>query len=542
MDETKSVTSSSGKTMLKGAAIISGAGIAVKIIGAFFRIPLTNWIGEIGMSYYSVAYNIYAALIVMATSGFPVALSRMVSENIAVGRNKNAHKVFKVFLVLMAVSGLLFSVICFFGAEGFTSYLGNPLAAKAVKAVAPAIVLVSLLSAFRGYFQGQQNMNPTALTEILEQLIRVVFGLSLAGILIKSGLDRAAAGASFGATAGALAGLAFIIFIYALHKKNIEKRIARGDQSCDPSSKIIKKIFMIAIPIIIGAEIIPIMNSIDMVIVLRRLQVTGWTEVEAQTLYAIISAFCNPLIGLPQILIQAIAISIVPAITSSVARKSVSDTKENAELGFRLTTFIAAPCVCGLFFLARPILHLVYPLVPDGAEMAVIPLMILSVSILFIALYNTSTAILQAVNRQWYPVVYLAIGVLAKIPISFITVGIKAINIKGTCTSTVLAFAIAAILNMWDVRKHLGIKFEASIFVKPIIASVVMGIAAFGTQKLLALLIGGRLSTVIAVLVAVLVYAVIVIVFRVITPQDMKMLPKGEKLNALIRRFIRWED
>ena len=200
-------TSSSGKTMIKGAAIISGAGIVVKIIGAFFRIPLTNWIGELGMSYYQVAYTIYSALLIMATAGFPVALSRMVSENIAVGRNRNAHKIFNIFLVLMTGVGLLFAAICFFGAESLSNYIGNPLAVKAVRSIAPAIFLVSLLSAYRGYFQGRQNMNPTALTEILEQLVRVIVGLSLTGILIKKGLDSAASGAAFGATAGAAAAL-----------------------------------------------------------------------------------------------------------------------------------------------------------------------------------------------------------------------------------------------------------------------------------------------------------------------------------------------
>ena len=528
--------------MVKGAAIISGAGILVKIIGAFFRIPLTNWIGELGMSYYQVAYTIYSALLIMATAGFPVALSRMVSENMAVGKNRNAHKIFRVFLVLMGVIGVLLFTICFFGAESLSNFIGNPLAAKSVRAVAPAILIVSLLAAYRGYFQGRQNMNPTALTQILEQLVRVIVGLALTGILIKKSLEKAAAGAVFGATAGAAAGLALMVFIFVLHKKSINKLVTMGDQTCDDTVSIVKKIFIIAIPIMIGAEVLPIMNSLDMVIVLRRLQATGWSMEEAQSLYAIISAFCSTLIGLPQVFIQSIAISIVPAIAGAVARNSMVDTRENISLGYKLTMFVSAPCAFGMFFLARPILYLMYPMRLEGAETAVVPLMILSLSIILFSVYNTTTGILQAVNKQWLPVIYLAIGVLAKIPISYITVGIKSLNIRGTCASTVIAFAIAAFFNARAVEKNTGIKTDLSVFVKPVLASIAMGVIALVSQKGLALILGGRIATVIAVLIGVVVYMVLAIAFKVVSPQDLRMLPKGEKINSLIGRFVNWEE
>ena len=541
MDEKKTMNTS-GKTMIKGAAIISAAGIVVKIIGAFFRIPLTNWIGELGMSYYQVAYTIYSALLIMATAGFPVALSRLVSENLAVGKNRNAHKIFRVFLVLMAVIGLVLFAVCFFGAESLSGFIGNPLAVRAVKAIAPSIFLVTLLSAYRGYFQGRQNMNPTALTQILEQLVRVIVGLALTIILLKKSIERAAAGAAFGATAGAAAGLAFIVFIYILHKKSIYRRLSLGDQSCDSTVDIIKKVFIIAIPIMIGAEVVPIMNSLDMVIVLRRLQATGWTSEEAQALYAVISAFCSTLIGLPQVFIQSIAISIVPAIASAMARKNMSDTAENVSLGYRLTMLVSAPCAFGMFFLARPILYLMYPMRLEGAETAVVPLMILSLSIVLLSVYNTTTGILQAVNKQWLPVIYLAIGVLIKVPISYITVGIKVLNIRGTCASTVIAFIVAAYLNTRAVEKHTGVKTDIQVFLKPILASVTMGVIALLMQKLFALAVGGRIATVIAVLIGVVVYAVLVVAFRIISPQDLKMIPKGDRINALICRFIKWED
>ena len=528
--------------MIRGAVVIGAAGIMVKIIGVFFRIPLTNWIGELGMSYYQVAYTIYSALLIMATAGFPIALSRMISENVAMGRNRNAYRIFRVFLILMGVVGTLLFLLCYFGADAISAFVGNPLAASAVKSIAPAILILSLLSAYRGYFQGRQNMNPTALTQILEQLIRVIVGLTLTGILIKGGLERAAAGAAFGATAGATAALVFIAFIFILHKKSINKRITLGDQSCDDVTAIIRKILILAIPIIIGAEVIPIMNGLDLVMVTRRLQATGWSEAEAQSLYAVLSAFCSSLVGIPHVFIQSIAISIVPAIASATARNSVNEVRENVSLGYKLMMLISAPCAFGMLFLARPILYLMYPMRIEGAEIAVVPLMILSLSIIFISIYNTTTGILQAVNKQWLPALHLAIGALIKIPILFVTVGIESLNIRGACVSTVVAFVVAAYLNTRAVEKHTGVKAEIGVLLKPVLVSVIMGLVAFLCQKGLAHIIGGRVATVFAVLVGVIIYLVLAVTCRLVSAQELRMLPKGRKINAAIGRFIDWEE
>lgn len=169
-----------GNKFLKGAAVLALAGILMKVLGAVFRIPLTNMIGTDGMSYYGVAYSIYGALVVLATAGIPVAISRLVSENIAINRYRNAHRVFRVALVMMTGIGLITFLICFFGAEMIASLVKNPEAALAVRATAPALLLVPMFSTFRGYFNGRQNMNPTAISELTEQLVRCGVGLYLA--------------------------------------------------------------------------------------------------------------------------------------------------------------------------------------------------------------------------------------------------------------------------------------------------------------------------------------------------------------------------
>ena len=196
------------------------AGIVVKLVGAFFRIPLTNWIGQLGMSYYQVAYLIYSALLVMATAGFPVAISRIVSENNAQGKYRNSHKVFKVSITITGSLGVILSLTCYFGAEALTTRIGNPNATLAVQSMALALFFVPLLSAIRGFFQGRQNMKPTAISEIVEQLVRVVVGLILAKSFLGSGLPQSAAGAAFGASVGAGASLALMILIYFHQKAN----------------------------------------------------------------------------------------------------------------------------------------------------------------------------------------------------------------------------------------------------------------------------------------------------------------------------------
>lgn len=269
----------SGNKILRGAAILGIAGLVVKILGAVFRIPLQAMIGEEGMAYYGYAYPLYALFLVIATAGIPVAISRLVSEKIALKDYAGAHKVFRVSGWLLFSIGMAAFVICFFGAEIISErIIGDAGAIKPLKAIAPALIFVPVMSAFRGYFQGRQNMNPTALSQFVEQVFRVGVGLALAYFLLDNSLDAAAAGATFGATAGAIAGLVIIVLIYMFNKKTINYNIRKHHRTgvSESSSSIIKQILVIAIPITIGSAIIPIVNVADSMIVTRRLLDSGF--------------------------------------------------------------------------------------------------------------------------------------------------------------------------------------------------------------------------------------------------------------------------
>ena len=538
-----------GNKFLKGAAVLALAGILMKVLGAVFRIPLTNMIGTDGMSYYGVAYSIYGALVVLATAGIPVAISRLVSENIAINRYRNAHRVFRVALVMMTGIGLITFLICFFGAEMIASLVKNPEAALAVRATAPALLLVPMFSTFRGYFNGRQNMNPTAISELTEQLVRCGVGLYLAYRFYKVNLIYAAAGASFGASAGALGGLAIIFLIFLMNRRVFQTKIERGDQEIESKESIAKQILIIAIPIIIGCEIMPIMTLVDTSIVMRVLQNTGWTYAEAKDLYGLFSGFCNALIAFPQMFTQAVAVSLVPAVSAQFKLRNMQGVRVTIVLGKRTTMIMAFPCAFGIFVLAEPILKLLYFAQPESCHEAAPILMVMAISIIFLADMQTSTSVLQSVGKQMVPVRNLAIGCVLKVFATYILVGIHSVNVMGAAIGTMIAYVVAMFLNAYAVKKYTGAggAFERT-YIRPMIAAAIMAACAFGIYRALMMApvwnghseVGASgLCTIIAILCAMMIYAVLIFLVKVITVEELEQIPIGRKLARIVRKFIR---
>lgn len=531
----------SGNKFIKGAAILGIAGVIIKVMGAVFRIPVTNWIGDTGMSYYGFAYAIYGALLVLSTAGIPVAISKMVSERIAVNEYKNAHKVFKVATGLMFTIGLISFAVCFFGGEWITAQLGNPGAALAVKAISPALLFVPLFSAYRGYFQGRQNMNPTAISEITEQMVRVIVGLLLAYILVDVGIQEAAAGASFGASAGSIAGLGIIVIIYMLNRKTIHHKIRVNSQHVEETWDILKKIIIIAVPIIIGSEIMPTMNLLDAGIIMRRLQATGWTLEEAQSMYGLLSGFCSPLIAFPQIFTQAVAVSLVPAIAAAFKIKDTPNVQENVKLGYRMTMIMAFPCAFGILALGEPIMLFMYSAQEASAIAAVPILQIMAISIVFLASTQTSVGVLQAIGKQNLPVIHLAIGCVGKVIATFVLAGVTAINVKGAAIGTLIAYVVAMILNDRAVKKYTGVKFNYELtYLRPCIAAGVMGVCAFAAHKLFVGFLGNSVATLAAIMVGAVVYAILIFSVKAITVDEVETtLPGGTKIAKVVRKFVK---
>ena len=529
---------------LQGAAVLAVAGLLVKVMGVFFRVPLTNWVGAEGMSYYSSVYPFYTFFLLISLAGIPVAISRMISERTAVKNYGGAHRVFNISVWLLGGIGFVSFLIMHFGA-GFIEnvVLNNPGTRYAIQAIAPSLFLVPVMAAYRGYFQGRQNMNPTAVSQLVEQFFRVGVGLSLGYFLIKAGYDKFAAGAIFGCTAGAGAGLAIAVIIYLINRKVIMSQIKRNkhNEELEPWQKIVKEIIIIAIPITIGACIVPLINAIDSMMVMRRLQAVGFSLTESRVLFGKLGGYCASIAGMPQVLIQAIVMSLVPAIAAAYKLKDHDALEENTQFAMRATMIIAFPCTIGMMVLAHPILLMFYPMQAEEVSSTSLVLAIMAIETIPMSPMVTLTGVLQGVDRQMLPVKNLAIGAVVKVILTFILVGIRPINVNGASIGSIACSAVAFWLDARDVRRETGVTFNfRDTYLKPMISSLVMGVAALASYRVLMLILKSNLiSCFLAIVISVIVYGVMVIITGTIKLEELRRLPKGDKLVSVLRRFIK---
>lgn len=526
-------------SFLKGAAILGIAGAIVKVLGAFYRIPLNNILGSEGIGYYQTAYPLYVLLLTISTAGFPVAVAKLVSEKRALGDHKGAHKVFKVAFSGLLIAGILTSLFVFINAKSIVRALGNEDAYYSLIALVPALFFVPIMAAFRGYFQGRQIMTPTAISQIVEQLFRVTTGLLVTYYLLDRGLPIAAGGASFGGSVGAIAGAISMIFIYIFKRKGIREEIGSSLNLQEESvNKIIKDLLIIAIPITIGAAIVPIINSVDTLLVFKRLKSIGFGKEEANVLYGQLTGHAQTLINLPLIFSTALAISLVPAVSMANTKKDYKEIRNITSSGIRITLLIGLPCAFGLFILAKPIIGLLYfkltveEIISTGEILS-----ILSFGVIFLTLVQSLTAILQGLGRPLVPVVNLAIGAGVKVFLTYTLTGIKEINVKGAAISTVAAYFIAALLDLISIRKYTRLKFNIKeIFIKPLMASIGMSLVGKIIYVSFINTIGDKLSTIIAIIIAAISYFILLIVTGSLTYEDFNLLPKGDKIaNKLIK-------
>jgi stage V sporulation protein B len=422
-----------------------------------------------------------------------------------------------------------------------------------MRAIAPCLIFVPTMAAMRGYFQGMQNMRPTAVSQIVEQFFRVVVGLTLAYVLFHmsggSGFiatydayERGAAGAAFGATAGSIGGLLIIALVYALSKKSIHIKIGHShNEAYEPTGLILRRIMIIAVPITIGAAIMPITNLVDVTIVIGRLQEAGFGYEEAKGLYGQLGGFVGSLVYLPQVLIYAVAISLVPLVSAAHRIGDSVGLRENVSLGVRLACIIGFPCAAGLMALSEPIMLLIYPAQAESAISAAEILFTMSAGIFFLSASQTLTGVLQGVGKQGIPVRNLMLGIVLKIVITWILTGIPSVNIQGAAIGTVVAFATAGILNLYAVRKYTGTEIGMwKTFGRPFVAAAIMGLTSKGIYELLRLWIDSNtLPALAAVLIGVILYGVMILVTKTISRDEVGRLPKGDKLLRIIGRFVR---
>lgn len=513
-----------------GAIILLIANALVKVIGAVFKIPLTYILHEDGMGYFSTAYQMYTWMFIVATAGLPVAISKMVSESSAGGNDYEVSRIFSVSMRLLMVIGVAGCAALYFGADFFAQkFLKNSGAAQGIRAVAPAMLFVSAMSAYRGYFQGLQNMIPTACSEVAEALGKLLIGFSAAYILASRGTQQAAAGAVFGVSCGAAMGFLILFVIYQRKKIKIAKSSVQTKIS---DKKILKKLVIIAIPITIGASVFSLTSLIDMAMIMRRLQAGGFSEDMANRLWGAYSGYAFPLFNLPPTLINSITISIVPAIASAFARSEHELAAHTTCKSMKITILVALPCSVGMSMLSTPILNLIY-----NNTTAASSLEILSVGIIFVSLVLVTNAILQATGKAMLPVKNMIIGGIAKVIVNYFMVAHPEININGAPIGTTACYIIILVLNIIDMKKTMHIRFRLSeLVIKPLISVAAMALALFVTAPFFANS-GKVLATAGPIAIGAAVYALALILLRGIDEDDIALLPKADKLTSICRKL-----
>jgi stage V sporulation protein B len=530
----------SKKTFVGGAALLGVAGLLSKILGACFRIPLANIIGDDGMGYYQTAYPIYIALLTISTTGIPTAISRMVAERRAQGKYRESFRIYRHSLFLMACIGVVTGLALFLFAPQICRHISEPNAIWCMYSLAPALVVCPIISSIRGYFQGQRNMVPTAVSQVVEQIFRVTTGFVLAMMFLGRGLEYSAAGATSGASIGGALALLYTAIAFWRKKHSLVAEFEpETDEPKLASGAIFKELLSIAVPITLGALIMPIINTMDTVVVKTRLLSIGYDQVTARSLFGQLSGMASPIINMPDAVTAAVCMSLVPVIADAKLRGDSEFVKQNTQLSVRYASLVGMPCAVGILALARPIMLLLYPLQKDAAINAATCLAAYSPGIALLAIHQAFSGVLQGIGKQHIPVRNLFIGAVIKLVATYVLCGIPEINVTGAAYGTVITYAISACLNYLSTKKYTGVKLDLGLCVfKPLICSALMGVCAWGTYRLLYQSVGNTVSVLLAIAVAVVVYVALVFVTGTITSEELKGVKKLEKLTVLLDKVM----
>ncbi len=525
------------QSFLHGAAVLAAATLVVKVIGMFYKIPLGNIVGDAGYGYFTTAYDIYSVLLMVSTTGLPVAMSRMISESQALGHTAQIKKIFRtalyVFLILGVVGSLGMGLLCRQLSVLATSF---DTSWAAIACLAPSVLFICVISALRGFFQGQSNMTPTSVSQVFEALCKLFIGLGAAWLIMDATGDEtlAAGGAILGVTAGCVISMLYLLYRY-------RKASRSGDFTQGPvqsTRSTMKTLLTIAIPITIGAAGLQLINFVDTMVFMRRLTGgAGFNQTMAENAKGIYN-FCQTVFNLPCAFITPITISIIPAITEHLTCKNLRGAKLVEDSALRIMSLIALPCAVGLAVLSGPILHLLRGYEGQNLTTGAGILAVLGVTVIFNSLVLTTNAVMQAHGDVKTPVINMLLGGVVKVIVNYILVGMPQVNILGAAIGTLCCYAAITALNLLALRRLEGdhrFRF-AEVMLRPLAAAAVMGVAAFAACRVFtSLLESQRLACLAAVAVGAGVYFVMVVLLKAITYDDCMLLPKGEKIAKILR-------
>lgn len=528
-----------GGSFVKMAAILAAAGLIVRVLGFLYRLPLTDMIGDEGNGIYSAGYYIYNFFLIMSSAGLPVAISKMISEKLALGEYTNAQKIFKVSMFTSGTLSLLCAVLMALGAEAFCRLTGALNSVWCLYTLSPTIFIVGVMAVYRGYFQGFNTTVPTALSQLIEQIFNAFFSVYLAWLLVGYGVEFGAAGGTMGTGIGAFAGLV-VLFVYYLKTRKIRNIIYSKDiknYRIEGNFEIAKNLFKISIPIITGTAIFSMTNFVDMAMVNSRLAAAGFERTAIDKLYGQLTGKYVTLSTLPVAISTAIATAVIPSIAASMARKEHETVQSKVDTALRVTMMISIPAAAGLGALGKQILAMLFPSYPDGGILITVG----SFSVIFLALSQISTGVLQGIGKVKTPAFNAVWGAITKIPVNYVLIAIPSINVVGAVISTTVCYIVCSILNFRALVKATGVKPDyTGMLLKPGISAVAMSGSAIGTYNGIYYLIpNNTFATIIAIILGMCIYFAAMVAVKGFKKEDLRMIPAGTKLIAFLEKINR---
>lgn len=578
------------QSFVKGAMILTISMALGKVLGALFKIPLGRLIGGVGMGYYGTAYELYSPLYALATAGFPIAISKLVSENMVKGRFRDVRKTHRISIPLFLPTGTTAFLIMILAIPFYTTnIIKTPESKYTMYALAPTIIFACLMSIYRGYYEGLRDMMPTAISEFIESLIKFVLGLSLAYGIVMYGINQfhstgivfgkecdteekallaiapfAAAGAILAIPIGAVLGFIYLVIRFRMKGDGITKKQLKEAPKSISYKRTLKKIASIALPVGLGAVIMNLATFIDVTLIQDRIANIMKSPHNAQILiseygnlidenirngsegdrthtylYGCFS-FASTIMMLIPAVTQAFGISALPSVTAAWASGSKRILKKNIEVVLKLTTLITIPAGLGMVALSYPIMNLIYGGGKTGSEVIISAsvLVLLGVGGIFASTSTPICSMLQAVGRVDLPVKLLSIGVIMKIFLNYVLVGIPQINIQGAGAGTIFCYGFVTVASLYYLSKETKIKFNlVSVLIKPLLAGTFCAVSAYVSYGLLVHIVKDKVATLIAIIIAVFVYVIALFLLRALTADDVKMMPKGEKFVKTLEKL-----
>ncbi len=531
--------------IVKQGAILAMAGIFARFIGFLYRVPLTDILGDRGNAIYSSGYYIYTLFLIISSAGLPAAISKMVSERIARNKYREAHSIFRISMLFAVVTGFIAMLILYFFAIPLENFGGVSGSRYAIMSLAPTVFIVSIMSVYRGYFQGMKSTMPTAISQVSEQILNAVFSIAMCYLLFKAAFTAnlvggniagAAAGGTIGTGVGALFGLLTLVIIYNKYKPEIFSKARRDKSGVASGSSLLTELVSTAIPIILGAAVFSITNIIDMNMIMKRLMESGaFTNEQAEVLYGQLTGKYLVITSLPISISTSLATASIPEIAEEIALRNTKNANAKINFTVKLTMIVSIPAAIGISVLANQILWCLFPTHKDGGILLVVG----GVSVIFLALTQILGGMLQGISKYYIPVMAALCGAIVKIGINYTLVAIPEINVIGAVIGTIVCYMIASMIDLYFVQKIAGVRFDiGGIFIKPLFSAMIMGICVFFSYKAFYtvsnLIVSDYLSNFIGMMlsicIGVIVYFVSLYLIKGLSKEEILNMPMGGRI------------